>query len=272
MRMQLMLKAIGINVWLLIVAMLTPWSCYAQRQDTVYQTLTFQSLSVLTTRTLGPVTNIGQSSHQAVIRLENRPTKTCDTTLVGFYTVFLGNYVNDTTTAVQLPFTTFESPTNVTANGIGVIMQANNAYPFVWVQINFTTPDFTNCFYSVFYTGTIAPGVIGTQSQYTNQAFSSSQQSLMMGANLIITTIAADKRYAKFYIIEASATTASDIVFACAGGTTGFSVSIPAEGTIVLPYSNVPWLNCPINAAVTATASTATASLHVWYLILHTFF
>lgn len=270
--MMTTLKYVGVNVWLVVVAMLTPINCYAQRQDTVYQTLTFQSLSILTTRNLGPVTNIGQSSHQAVIRLENRPTKTCDTTVVGFYTVFLGNYVNDTATAVQLPFTTFESPTNVTANGIGVIMQANNAYPFVWVQINFTAPDFTNCFYSVFYTGTIAPGVISTQSLYTNQAFISNEHSLAMGANLMIATLPLDKRYAKFYIVEASATTATDLVFSCAGGTTGISMSIPAETTIILPYSNIPYMNCPINVAATVTASTGTAILHLWYLYLHTFF
>lgn len=243
---------------------------FGQRQDTTYQVLDQNSTSTSLSRTLGPVTNIGQSSHQVVFQLINKPTFTCDTTVVGFYVLVLGNYANDSATSVQLPYSQFEATTNVTANGISVILQANNAYPFIWVQLVFTTADFTNCIYNLYYTGTIAPGVVTTSNVYGNIGYREQNNVLGMGANLLFVTGATDRRYTKMYRMVISATTATDIAFSCNGGTSVMTVSIPAEATLDLPFDNIWYFSCAKNAAFTATASTATATMHSWYLFLHT--
>ena len=134
--------------------------CFAQVQNTIYQNLAMNS-TVAMPRLLGPLTNIGQSTHQFILQLNNNGGNTCliGTTMSIPIAAVVGSYV---------PITSYNQSQRLLSTSIfddGALdpsappytftIQAQGAYPYVFLYLD--SFDTTNCTYTVNYSGTLYP-------------------------------------------------------------------------------------------------------------------
>ena len=129
---------------------------FGQRQDTIYQNLATVSSTALPLL-LGPTTNIGQSAHQAVLKIEQKG---------GAGTCKAGDNTHSPTITLQgsyVPQSSVDNTSRLASKGFVnfgtlpffITVQAEGAYPYIYVYVNGI--DLTNCTYTVDYSGSLYP-------------------------------------------------------------------------------------------------------------------
>lgn len=156
---------------LIIFGILICGSLFGQRQDTIYQTLATNS-QIAGPKLWGPVTNIGQSFHQAHLKITALngsckyglpPTNPAGANLgYGVDMEFVGSYTPGLTITANYPFDLSFLPGKQYSNlvfGNNTLQVLDNysvgAFPFIYIIVDHI--DVTNCNYTISYSGTINP-------------------------------------------------------------------------------------------------------------------
>lgn len=202
------------------------FGCYGQRQDTIYQTLTTAS-QVAGPRLLGPVTNIGQSFHQAQLKITplngsctygKAPTNPAGASNIGYGPAinFVGSFIPGLSITANYPFDLDFAPGKVYSNLVFgnttlrvISNQSVGAYPYVYVLIDFI--DTTNCTYTVSYAGTINP-ISPIDPSATTDYFATIAAATTTHAVPAITTVG---RYVVYSVIVTNTTGTQDVTIQC---------------------------------------------------------
>lgn len=111
-------------------------------------------------RLLGPVPDIGQQFHQAEIRLDSLPGRSCDPNQARFSISLFGGHADDVFLGhprlVYLPQLAANNATSNLAGAAGTSVQAIGLFPYVVVSVSFSDPS-QSCNYSVYYQGGLQP-------------------------------------------------------------------------------------------------------------------
>lgn len=239
---------------------------FGQVQNTIYRTVIANSI-VTGPVTLGPLFNIGQNFHQISITFGD--VGGCIQSNSDFTANFIGsagpaNIGTDFGFPVDVPQGNSSAPTV----GQTILYEGVGAYPFIYVQVNSTT--LAGCNYSIQYSGSISP--VTPQPQLTIlrtlNKFQTSASSFSMGTSSFLVAIASNLGTQAIYELAVGSTVATPFTLTCTANMFTFVVNIPAQGTVVFPFTGLVYFTCPASSGITATV-TAAATVSVNFRVFN---
>lgn len=253
---------------LALLALLLPLIACGQRQDTIFQTLATNYIGTSNSVTFGPVTNIGQGSHQALLYITNQPAKTCA----------LGSTATSTSTQIQFVPNPFGASTGIPSynetiiNSTGGFITARGNTVAPYIYINVRGFDFVNCQMTLTYFGSLYPGFpdVVTFNGAQQQGIPTLLQATLIGQATAGTYTLQLSRNGyvqqNIYGVLITNTTANQNVTLMCGSTVLQNFNDLAAGQVVnLPFTNSAYYLCP-NGNIEATlANSTTTDVIVYY-------
>lgn len=234
--------------------------CFGQSNNTVFQTL---ATNTSTASTLyGPVTNIGQSLHEFYMYESAIPAHTCVTANTEFNATFFGNYINDISSALQIP--AVKNNTIVSTSQENIYAQAIATFPYIWVGAG--TTNNANCRFSLYYAGTKDPATPITFNDIKQPLTQVNFGAVASGNQAIISGLAGKVINNYIYRLALTATTATTFTFSC-DAVPLIVYAVMANTTIYLDTNVNPHLTCVASSTLNLNASTATGFLTYWYTV-----
>lgn len=234
---------------------------YAQRQDTIFQTLATNYVGTQNSILFGPVTNIGQGFHKATLVVTNQTGKTC----------YLGSTVQSSSTQIQ-----FVPQGSAVQGGIPSynetlwfandgIVTATAVSPAPFIYINVTGFDFANCQLSLTYFGSLYPGAPDVltysnaiTSGYAVPALKQIRQSLSTsGATTLLGALQGYAAQNIYEMVVSNTTSGQTLTFNCGFFYMYQMNNLQAGQIVVLPFTNSAYMSCP-NGSINVTLSAAT--------------